>query len=51
MSINPAGFGFGFDAGINAGLRNISKKGQLNIGLSINDIGYINWYKNTNILL
>lgn len=48
MSIDPAGFGFGFDAGIHAGLRNISKKGQLNIGLSINDIGYINWYKNTN---
>ena len=48
MSITPAGFGFGFDAGVNSVIRNISKKGQLNIALSINDIGYINWYKNTN---
>lgn len=46
FSLNPAGFGFGFDAGINATLRNVSKRGQLNIGLSVNDIGYISWSKN-----
>ncbi|MEO6696049.1 MAG: DUF5723 family protein [Ignavibacteria bacterium] len=45
-SLSPAGFGFGFDAGINAGIKNFSKNGELNIGVSINDIGYINWYKN-----
>jgi hypothetical protein len=44
----PAGFGFGFDLGINATIADISKNGRLNFGLSINDIGYINWTKNTN---
>ncbi len=48
MSLKPAGFGIGFDAGVNAGIKNISKHGKLNIGLSLNDIGFINWSKNTN---
>lgn len=45
MSLSPAGFGFGFDFGINAGIKNISRNGQMNIGLSLNDVGYIKWTK------
>lgn len=48
ISATPAGFGFGFDFGINAGIKNISRYGQMNIGLSLNDLGYIKWTKNTN---
>ncbi len=47
-SAGNAGFGFGFDAGLNFRLKNISKNGFINIGLSITDVGYINWNKNTN---
>ncbi|HMQ69271.1 MAG TPA: DUF5723 family protein [Ignavibacteria bacterium] len=43
-----AGFGFGFDAGFNTQIKNFSKNGILNIGLSITDLGYITWNKNTN---
>lgn len=46
-SAGNAGFGFGFDAGVNARLKNFSRYGNLNIGLSLTDIGYINWTKNT----
>lgn len=48
LSLTPAGFGVGFDFGINAGIKNISKKGQMNVGLSLNDLGYIKWTKNAN---
>lgn len=48
FSLAPAGFGFGFDAGINGTLKDISKHHRINFGLSIVDIGYINWTKNTN---
>ena len=47
-SAGNAGFGFGFDAGINVRLKNVAKNGYVNLGLSITDIGYINWNKNTN---
>lgn len=47
-SAGNAGFGFGFDAGLNFRLKNFSKYGFLNIGLSVTDVGYINWNKNTN---
>jgi len=47
-SAGNAGFGFGFDAGINVRLKNFSRNGYVNLGLSITDIGYINWNKNTN---
>lgn len=48
FSVKPAGFGFGFDAGINGTLKEVSKNSRINFGLSILDIGYINWTKNTN---
>ncbi|MFZ1321623.1 MAG: DUF5723 family protein [Ignavibacteria bacterium] len=41
-----AGFGFGFDAGVNFVLKEFSDQGRLSVGLSITDIGYIKW--NTN---
>ena len=47
-SAGNAGFGLGFDAGINVRLKNFSKNGYVNIGLSVTDLGYINWNKNTN---
>lgn len=47
-SLGNAGFGFGFDLGFNAQLKNFSKSGILNIGLSITDLGYLTWNKNTN---
>jgi hypothetical protein len=47
-SAGNAGFGLGFDAGLNVRLKNFSKNGYVNIGLSITDLGYINWNKNTN---
>ncbi len=47
-SLGNAGFGFGFDLGVNARLKNVSKNGYVNIGLSITDLGYITWNKNTN---
>lgn len=47
-SLGNAGFGFGFDLGVNARLKNISKNGFVNIGLSVSDLGYISWNKNTN---
>ena len=47
-SAGNAGFGFGFDAGLNVRLKNFSKNGYFNLGLSITDLGYINWNKNTN---
>ncbi|MDQ3193899.1 MAG: DUF5723 family protein, partial [Bacteroidota bacterium] len=46
-SADNAGFGFGFDAGINTQIKNISKNGYLNVGLSVTDIGYIKWNKNS----
>lgn len=45
-SLDNAGFGIGFDFGVNAALKNISRRGKLNIGLSITDIGTIKWKKN-----
>ena len=47
-SLGNAGFGFGFDVGINTQIKNFSKSGILNIGLSITDLGYLTWNKNTN---
>ncbi|MBK8551089.1 MAG: hypothetical protein IPL53_08560 [Ignavibacteria bacterium] len=47
-SLGNAGFGFGFDIGVNARLKNVSKSGYVNIGLSVTDLGYIRWNKNTN---
>jgi hypothetical protein len=47
-SLGNAGFGFGFDIGVNARLKNVSKNGYVNIGLSVTDLGYIKWNKNTN---
>jgi len=46
-SLNNAGFGFGFDLGINAAIKNVSRKGKLSFGLSVTDLGYINWNTNT----
>lgn len=46
-STDYVGFGLGFDAGINTGIKNFSRNGKLNIGLSITDIGYLYWSKNT----
>ncbi|MEP7146625.1 MAG: DUF5723 family protein [bacterium] len=46
-SLDNAGFGVGFDAGINARIKNVSRNGYLNLGLSITDIGFIKWDKNT----
>ncbi len=43
-----AGFGVGFDAGVNARIKNVSRYGSLNIGLSITDLGFIKWTKNDN---
>ncbi|MBV6479937.1 MAG: hypothetical protein HGGPFJEG_02743 [Ignavibacteria bacterium] len=48
FTLKPAGFGFGFDAGINGTFKELSKNSILNFGLSIIDLGYINWTKNTN---
>lgn len=48
FSLKPAGFGFGFDAGINGTLKEFSNNSSINFGLSIIDLGYINWTKNTN---
>ena len=47
-SAGNCGFGLGFDAGVNARLKNISRNGYVNVGLSITDIGYLTWSKNTN---
>lgn len=47
-SLGNAGFGLGFDLGFNAQIKNFSKSGILNIGLSITDLGYLTWNKNTN---
>ncbi len=47
-SANNAGFGFGFDLGVNAAIKNVSRKGKLSFGLSLTDLGYINWNTNTN---
>lgn len=47
-SLGNAGFGFGFDIGVNARLKNVSKNGYVNVGLSVTDLGYIRWNKNTN---
>ncbi|MBS1516735.1 MAG: hypothetical protein JSS91_01465 [Bacteroidetes bacterium] len=41
-----AGFGFGFDGGVNVALKNFTGPGKFNFGLSIADAGYINWTKN-----
>ncbi|MEO8211363.1 MAG: DUF5723 family protein, partial [bacterium] len=46
-STGKVGFGLGFDVGVNARIKNFSKNGQLNLGLSIIDIGYVNWSENT----
>lgn len=46
--LDNSGFGLGFDAGVNVELKGISKTGKMNIGLSIVDLGYLNWTKFTN---
>jgi hypothetical protein len=48
LPLKPAGFGFGFDLGLATTLENFFNLGKLNLGLSITDIGYINWTENTN---
>jgi len=45
-SADNAGFGVGFDVGVNAGIKNVSRRGKLNVGLSITDVGSINWKSN-----
>jgi len=47
-TFKPAGFGFGFDIGMNADLKDVSEYGRLNLGLSVNEFGYITWTQNTN---
>jgi Family of unknown function (DUF5723) len=46
-STDYVGFGLAFDAGINAQLKNVSKNGYMNVALSVTDIGYLTWSKNT----
>lgn len=46
-STDYSGFGLGFDAGVTVSLKDISKKANLKVGLSITDIGTLNWSKNT----
>ncbi len=47
LSTRNSGFGFGFDAGADLGTSKLAKNMYLNLGLSITDIGYISWTKNT----
>jgi hypothetical protein len=47
MSTQNSGFGFGFDVGANIGINTIAKNMYLNLGMSITDIGYVEWTKNT----
>ena len=46
-SLGNAGFGLAFDVGVNARIKNVSRYGIMNVGLSLTDIGYVNWTKNT----
>ncbi|MBK9333354.1 MAG: hypothetical protein IPM96_13330 [Ignavibacteria bacterium] len=41
-----AGFGLGFDAGVNLVFKKFSGNGKLNIGLALADVGFLNWTKN-----
>lgn len=45
-SLDNAGFGMGFDLGVGA-TKTLSKYVKMNLGLSVTDIGYIKWTKNT----
>ena len=47
MSTQNSGFGIGVDAGASMGINTLSKNLYLDLGLSITDIGYIKWTKNT----
>lgn len=47
ISADIAGFGLGFDAGATMGIPFQGKNLHLKLGLSIADVGYINWTKNT----
>lgn len=45
--LKPSGFGFGFDAGVNMKIRKLLGFENINFGLSLTDIGSINWTRNT----
>lgn len=43
---SPAGFGLGFDLGMGMKFKDLFNLGTFDFGLSLVDLGYINWYKN-----
>ena len=47
MSTQNSGFGIGADVGASMGISTLSKNLYLDLGLSVTDMGYIKWTKNT----
>lgn len=47
LSTQNSGFGLGFDAGANLGIKTLAKNLYLDLGFSVTDMGYVKWTKNT----
>lgn len=47
-TFNPAGIGIAADIGLSMKVFNFLRLGTFDFGISLIDLGYINWYKNSN---